>query len=95
MIMKHNGNGEFAVNWKLVSGVITILVILISVTTWAVTAKISNEKDIEDLQDDMAVVEEEIVPRKEYDKDIERLNEKIDEIHTDVRDIKDFIIKEN
>ena len=87
-MIKSNGNGEIIIeNWKFLVSIITVMAIFFAGVGYVVATR----GDVNNLQDDVNDLEEITVPRGEYEKEVEHIVEKIDNVHDDVKEIKEIL----
>ncbi len=91
-MIRTDGNGGLHLDsWKFFLGVLTLVLTLVVVVGGGIGYVMATKEQVNDVQTDVTQLEEITVPRREYEKDREHIEEKMDYIHEDVKEIKELI----
>ncbi len=82
-IGKRDGNGGIHLNYKFIGMILTVMVVF----GGAITFASNNKSDIANNKVEIAELKEDSVSKENYERERELIWKKLDEMHTDIKNI--------
>ena len=87
-MIKSDGNGGVHLDsWKMFISILGIVITIMVVMGGAIGFVAANRGDINNLEENVDELKEETVTKEVHNNDIDHLEEKLDDVHTDVKNI--------